>query len=238
MDLWKKKKKINWENEKDEATVLGARCCLVSSHWRAPPQNHGWLVVVVVGFRGRSGEACQVHFGNEPVSERAHMVHAVGSVVNLLQEVFQLLDENALFEPWKEWNKQTSRFDFSTLSAAWFLAKKKMGRERASSKCTKLNSGTNKAETTCFPSKAAAVYLCWWPQAAAAPRHERMIQAPTWLLLWLCFGGRWVACPTFPGSASGGGKSSRNLKQKGKKARKKDESVLPLFCITYEETVD
>lgn len=81
-----------------------------------PPQNHGWLVVV--GFRRRSGEACQVHFGNEPVSERAHMVHAVGSVVNLLQEVFQLLDENALFEPWKEGNKQTSRFDFSTLSAA------------------------------------------------------------------------------------------------------------------------
>lgn len=57
------------------------------------------VVVVVVGFRRRSEEACQVHFGNEPVSERAHVVHAVGSVVNLLQEVFQLLDENALFEP-------------------------------------------------------------------------------------------------------------------------------------------
>lgn len=34
-----------------------------------------------------------------PVSERVHMVHVVGSVVNLLQEVLQLLDEDALLEP-------------------------------------------------------------------------------------------------------------------------------------------
>lgn len=62
----------------------------------------------------RFEEGCKVHFGNKPVSERAHMVHAVGSVVNLLQKVFQLLDENALLEPLR-WNreekKQTSRFD-------------------------------------------------------------------------------------------------------------------------------
>lgn len=63
---------------------------------------------------GCSEEACQVHFGNKPVSERAHVVHAVGSVVNLLQEVFQLLDENALFEPLeqKEGEEPTSRADF------------------------------------------------------------------------------------------------------------------------------
>lgn len=44
-------------------------------------------------------EGCQVQLGDEPVSERVHVVHVVGSVVNLLQEVFQLLDENAFLEP-------------------------------------------------------------------------------------------------------------------------------------------
>lgn len=34
-----------------------------------------------------------------PVSECVHVVHVVGSVVNLLQEVLQLLDEDALLEP-------------------------------------------------------------------------------------------------------------------------------------------
>lgn len=61
------------------------------------------MVVVVVGgwgaSEGGSEEARQVHFGNKPVSECPYVVHAVGSVVNLLQEVFQLLDEDALFEP-------------------------------------------------------------------------------------------------------------------------------------------
>lgn len=34
-----------------------------------------------------------------PISERVHVVHVVGSVVDLLQEVLQLLDEDALLEP-------------------------------------------------------------------------------------------------------------------------------------------
>lgn len=34
-----------------------------------------------------------------PVSERVHVVHVGGSAVNLLQEVLQLLDEDALLEP-------------------------------------------------------------------------------------------------------------------------------------------
>lgn len=41
----------------------------------------------------------RVQFGNEPVSERVHEVHAVRSVVDLFQEVLKLLDENALLEP-------------------------------------------------------------------------------------------------------------------------------------------
>lgn len=35
----------------------------------------------------------------EAISERVHVVHVVGSVVDLLQEVLQLLDEDALLEP-------------------------------------------------------------------------------------------------------------------------------------------
>lgn len=35
----------------------------------------------------------------EPVSEHLHVVHGVGSVVDFLQEVFQLLDENPLLKP-------------------------------------------------------------------------------------------------------------------------------------------
>lgn len=33
------------------------------------------------------------------ISERVHVVHVVGPVVNLLQEVLQLLDEDAFLEP-------------------------------------------------------------------------------------------------------------------------------------------
>ena len=40
--------------------------------------------------------------GNEPVSQCVHVVHVIGSVVDLLQEVFQLLDENALLESLKK----------------------------------------------------------------------------------------------------------------------------------------
>lgn len=43
----------------------------------------------------------QVQFGNGLVSERVHVVHVKGSAVDLLQEVFELLDENALLEPWQ-----------------------------------------------------------------------------------------------------------------------------------------
>lgn len=66
------------------------------------PQDHGR------GGRGGGGASeggvrrlVRSTLAIKPVSERPHVVHAVGSVVNLLQEVFQLLDEDALFEPWK-----------------------------------------------------------------------------------------------------------------------------------------
>lgn len=71
--------------------MLGARCSLVSSYCEPPELTGG-------GSEGGLG-SFQVQFGNEPLSERVHVVHAVGSVVNLLQEVFQLLDENTLLEP-------------------------------------------------------------------------------------------------------------------------------------------
>lgn len=70
--------------------MLGARYSLVSSYCEPPELRGG-------GSEGGLGRV--VRFGNEPLSERVHVVHAVGSVVNLLQEVFQLLDENALLEP-------------------------------------------------------------------------------------------------------------------------------------------
>lgn len=92
------------------------------------------------GGGGGSEEACQVHFGNEPVSKRAHVVHAVGSVVNLLQEVFQLLYENALFEPLqqKEGKELTSRADFiSTFNFTGFGRKNE--KERVSSKHSEPN---------------------------------------------------------------------------------------------------
>lgn len=95
----------------------------------SPPEPWMVVVVVVVGFRRRSEEACQVHFGNEPVSERAHVVHAVGSVVNLLQEVFQLLDENALFEPWKSEGSRRQGLIFPLKMLLGFGNKKKKGGE-------------------------------------------------------------------------------------------------------------
>lgn len=46
---------------------------------------------------------------NGLLSERVHMVHVVGSVVNLLQEVLQLLDEDALLEPLNTESQQMSK---------------------------------------------------------------------------------------------------------------------------------
>ncbi len=56
------------------------------------------------GPSSRDVEGSKVHyqrvqFGNEPVSERVHVMHVIRSVVDLFEEVFQLLDENALLEP-------------------------------------------------------------------------------------------------------------------------------------------
>lgn len=50
----------------------------------------------------------RVQFGNEWVSECVHMVHVIGSVVDLFQEVLQLLDENALLEPLRRGNDNFS----------------------------------------------------------------------------------------------------------------------------------
>lgn len=44
----------------------------------------------------------------EAISERVHVVHVVGSVVDLLQEVLQLLDEDAFLEPLDTEAQQTS----------------------------------------------------------------------------------------------------------------------------------
>lgn len=44
----------------------------------------------------------------EAISERVHVVHVVGSVVNLLQEVLQLLDEDAFLEPLNTESQQMS----------------------------------------------------------------------------------------------------------------------------------
>lgn len=44
----------------------------------------------------------------EAISERVHVVHVVGSVVNLLQEVLQLLDEDAFLEPLNTESQQVS----------------------------------------------------------------------------------------------------------------------------------
>lgn len=166
------------------------------------------------GFRRRLGESCQVQFGNEPLSERVHVVHAVGSVVNLLQEVFQLLDENTLLEP-LHWTKTRAHV------MVWFSYMKSMT-EKASIKNTKTNSSWKiKHKWFILQPKLPLVLSagCLKQQRNRVPvtvrlRHERMVEVCTWLPLWLCFGGRWVACPTFPGSAWGGGKSSRNLKRK------------------------
>lgn len=46
---------------------------------------------------------------NGLLSERVHVVHVVGSVVNLLQEVLQLLDEDALLEPLNTESQQMSK---------------------------------------------------------------------------------------------------------------------------------
>lgn len=63
------------------------------------------LIFAGAGSGGWDPEGCG---SEEPLSQRVHVVHVVGSVVNLLQEVFQLLDENALLEP-LQWTEDKSK---------------------------------------------------------------------------------------------------------------------------------
>lgn len=63
------------------------------------------LIFAGAGSGGRDPEG---RGSGEPLSQRVHVVHVVGSVVNLLQEVFQLLDENALLEP-LDWTEDNSK---------------------------------------------------------------------------------------------------------------------------------
>lgn len=64
--------------------------------------------------------------------------------------------------------------------------------------------------------------------------QQNYIDIVTWLPLWWCSGERWAECPTFPVSASGGGRSSRSLQQKegtDDSSQTESESPSNTMCI-------